>query len=219
MSCTKEKPQIFHTSNTAKAISLSELFFLVSLSSIALFKSNAYSGALASMMVLKQIPERIMKSVGNNYIKKCNYTRDGNRYSHTCKGMDKTILSYVTRPKFATNCNMINSGGNADLHSGEPSGHCSIITFLFITVLLKCIDRRNEGKNYPSALLILLFICQVLIPLARTDLNCHTRFQVLSGMALGITLAVLYRLAEKGWLNNYTRYTEDRDKFYEMFIT
>lgn len=206
--------------NVAKLISLSELGYLISLGTIAVAKQNSYAGTLGGMLIAKQIPEKIIKYYGDKQIEHCElkYDKYGN-YSHKChSGNDSKLLNLVRRPDYAKNCNMINRGGDISIHkSGMPSGHSTVAGFMFATVLMESIQRYKDSKHIPVSLLLYTFIIAVLIPLARTDLECHTGVQVISGLILGFVLAIVLIGMEKAWILKYQRYKDDKEKFYDIF--
>lgn len=208
--------------NTAKLVSLSELGALLTLGGIAVVRQNSYAGALGSMILLKQIPEKIIKYFGDQHIKNCNlrYNKSGTGYTHSChSGWSSFFLDLVRRPAHASNCSMINGGGDVSIKkSGFPSGHATVTSFIFTTFLIESVKRYKSKNSIPIALLIYSTILLLLIPLARTDLNCHSGKQVIAGLILGGVIAICYEKIESIWLIKYQRYADDKKKFYDMFV-
>ncbi len=207
--------------NSARIISLSELGYLIALGGIAAGKQNSYAGALGAMLLMKQFPEKIFKYFGDKHIKHCNLQRISDKtYKHKChEGSDSFWLDVVRRPAGATNCNMVNLGGDVSVtKSGMPSGHATVSSFIFTTFLIEAIIRQQSGQKVPVVLVVYSSILMLLIGFARHDLGCHTSLQIVSGMILGMVLALVFFGLEKVWLLKYPRYSEDKDKFYDLFI-
>lgn len=168
-------------------ISLYEFAALFTLLSVSVCTLNVFAAVLASLLILKQIPERMFKSIES----KCNI-----------------------RPKSAFDCNMINKGGDASKNPGFPSGHTTVASMLFTIFLLEYLNRRNSTvvmKVPPIVIVTLVFA--ILVPMARVRLTCHTADQVMGGFILGFIIGVLFEVAIDPLLLRIPRYSQDKEKF------
>lgn len=205
---------------SAKLISLSELGYLLAFGGIAVIKQNSYAGTFAGMIIAKQVPEKLIKYLGDQHIKRCNlrYNSYGN-YVHNCHhGSKKFFLDLVRRPDHAHDCNMINKGGDVSIKkSGLPSGHATVAAFVFVTVLLELLRRKKNNIKIPITLFAYSCVVALLIPIARYELKCHTDKQILIGLMWGTILAFIFDVIDSKYLSKYSRYVNDKKKFYDMF--
>jgi membrane-associated phospholipid phosphatase len=180
--------------NIYEAISLYEFAITATLGIFAIVSRNSFLGALILFLTAKQVPEKIIK-----------YSTKNSKIS--------------IRPKEATNCDMINSGGYAADRPGFPSGHSMVAGFFGAYIIHEYIKIKKEKGVELNELLIVFCLFAILVPYARTKLKCHTEIQVLLGCLLGIIWAGLFILLEQKWLNNYERYRNDKKRIIDYFIS
>lgn len=203
-----------------KAISLAELFALVFLTLYGVSRRNSYAAFLVAILLGKQIPEKVIKHLGKKAFDVCGLKKHGQKFSYDCpSAASEYRLELSRRPADANDCNMINSGSNASLNPGMPSGHTTVVSFLFFTVLLNWMHMYQKDRaSAPTFLFIIVSILQALVPLARVKLHCHTTQQVLGGFILGLTLAIVFAIIEHYALIRMPRYVADKENFYRSFV-
>jgi len=180
------------------------LYEFVAISGLTIFSignENLYTMGLLSMLIAKQIPEKLIKKVA---------LKDN---------------SLNIRPSNALNCNMINQGGFADKNPGFPSGH-STVAFILLTIFIyeyitnykSNIQITSKSHNIPF-ILIILSIMAIIVPYSRYKTNCHTPIQVISGCLLGIIIGLFYTMIiDKMWLSKYPKYVNDKNTFYGLWF-
>jgi membrane-associated phospholipid phosphatase len=183
-------------------ISLYEFVAISGLSIFSIGNENLYTLGLLSMLIGKQIPEKLIKKVILNPNNSLNI-----------------------RPSDAINCNMINQGGFAEKNPGFPSGH-STVAFMLLTIFLYeyIVNYKNNIKNSNLQLkipviIILLFLLAIAVPYSRYKSDCHTPIQVISGCVLGIIIGLFYTMViDKMWLSKYPKYINDKNIFYGLWF-
>jgi membrane-associated phospholipid phosphatase len=175
-------------------LSLYEFVALVGIGLLAIISRNLYLASLVIFLAGIHIPEAILKKI----------TKDKD-------------ISF--RPLAAQNCNMLNSGGYAGSLPGFPSGHCMVSGFLGTYTIYEFIRVKNERNINLYELVIIMFLLSILVPYAQMKNKCHTGPQVSFGFILGIFWAGLYVLLEKHWLLNYKKYTEDKKRVEDYFVS
>lgn len=196
--------------SVAKIISLTQSILFLGLAFFSATRFNTYTAMITSLILIKFIPEMVMKLIGKHYIKKCSRGND-------CNFISKTYADYSKRPREANDCGVLNSGGPTQ-QAGMPSGHSITSGMISWIVGFECIDRKSSHERLPIGLLVAVIIISVLVPMSRVDLKCHTTFQTVVGNYLGALLAFIFRIFEQKVLNKNLRYIEDKKKFYDLFI-
>jgi len=90
--------------------------------------------------------------------------------------------SIFKRPDGAYDCSIFNTGGLADKHSGFPSGHVAVVSFV-----MNILYFRNKVKDYKSFFYYNIPI--ILVSYARIMKGCHNLIQVIAGYTLGFIIA------------------------------
>jgi membrane-associated phospholipid phosphatase len=122
-------------------------------------------------------------------------------------------LSYGKRPKGATDCNSLNSGGHA-LSSGLVSGHeFNLTSFIFYLIY----DANSHFTTKRITLISLLLIIDLLLASARVSLRCHTKLQVTLGFGLGIIWGYVIYLILTYLQSKSKRITKDRLVLTQLF--
>lgn len=168
-------------------ISLFEIFTILGLLMLALVAQNIYLFVLALATLSKQLPEKIIKRL----IPIPKWLRD--------------------RPEKAMDCGIINKGGIYAKKAGFPSGHTTMVWFLFIYTLLEYVRLQKQGRNILIPLL-LTAVFAVLVPVARIRLHCHTVAQIIGGIILGTVWAFLFYTLEQHFLMKNSLYLNHKDK-------
>ncbi len=92
---------------------------------------------------------------------------------------------YLLRPKGAKNCSTFNRGGDCEHRVGMPSGHVLLTTYVLFAVLWTSEKADDAAAN--AAVLA----AAVLMAVARVQKGCHTVWQVVAGMGVGLAMAKL----------------------------
>jgi membrane-associated phospholipid phosphatase len=175
-----------------QTISLYEFCMLFAVIFLAIGNRNLFLAAIAATLILKQIPEKILKFTG--------------------------IIpeKYNKRPSDAFDCNMINKGGDASMNPGFPSGHTTVASFLFFISLFQYLSLKKSGINiFPLVALTGVFL--LLIGIARIKLSCHTAPQVFGGFILGLIIALLYNWLDKKYFSKNKKYVSDKATILNLF--
>ena len=89
-------------------------------------------------------------------------------------------INFLKRPKDATDCNCINTGGLVENNPGFPSGHVTV-TSIFMHYLWF----TSNDTNYINYLLPI-----IIMSIARIGKKCHNVYQVLGGYLLGYVISL-----------------------------
>jgi hypothetical protein len=154
--------------------------------------------------------------------------------------MPDLVSSLNIRPLEAFDCDALNKGGKAgpkepsslekkSIETGEwgsdkslgkpgfPSGHTTCQYLYFTLHLLNMINVKNQKRklNLRSWVLMVLFtVLVILTPVARVQLKCHTKVQVMAGVVVGICLgAVAFAVSQK-LVHTYPRFQQAYLNFY-----
>ena len=112
------------------------------------------------------------------------------------------------RPKGAFNCNQYNCGGVPE-SGGFPSGHMLGIG-IFIMVIL-----NNYQLNSRQNPMILYLIAVITTAIGRYYLNCHTVFQIVSGLLLGLIIGYILYLIDNYIETKIEIYRKHKVIFYQ----
>ena len=116
------------------------------------------------------------------------------------------------RPKGAFNCNTFNCGGKPKT-GGIFSGHMVTITMTAVLIILSLKDINEMTTKKWIGFLFILFSTGI----SRVYKKCHTIFQVLLGVSLGIVFGfILYSIQNK--LSNFERFENDRKEILYLFL-
>jgi membrane-associated phospholipid phosphatase len=187
------------TKRTAfEMISLYEFLAVAGILILSILLKNSFLAVLFTMLILKQIPEKILKL----------FVFEG-------KAVNR-------RPLAAQDCNMINKGGPAWKRSGFPSGHTTVAFFLWAYFLFEFIKRRNvtgtKEKSIPPVIVITSLFA-ILVPYARVGIECHTLEQVMAGSVLGISWAALFFYGIDPALERASnQYSQDRKRIFDALF-
>ena len=91
----------------------------------------------------------------------------------------------LKRPDGATDCNISNGGGPVAGRPGFPSGHCAT-SAVFWTCIVFLVP-----PQYRIPTMIVGVLATVAMMWARMQKRCHTFFQSISGVTLGIAVGFL----------------------------
>lgn len=170
-----------------EVVSLYEAIMMIGLLFLSVAGKNLFTLIFCIALTSKQIPEKILKKI---------------------VPIPEKLRA---RPKGATDCNLLNKGGEFGEKPGFPSGHTTTAWFLFVYNLLEFFRLKKQGISiYGSLIVTGLFA--LLMPIARFGLKCHTIEQIIGGMVLGTLWAGVFYWFEQGLLMDSHRYREDKQK-------
>ena len=114
--------------------------------------------------------------------------------------------SFGKRPSNAMNCNLFNCGGKS-LSPGYPSGHMMNVG-LFFMIIYPTINPENKNKFF-----ILGLVVAITTGIGRYILDCHTLFQVISGLFYGLLVGYALNEIETRVLTMNESYRKDKEIF------
>ena len=117
--------------------------------------------------------------------------------------------SFSKRPPNPFNCNVYNCGGISK-SPGYPSGHMTNLGIYF-AILYSNICPESKNK-----FLLLSSILVITTGIGRYYLNCHTLFQIISGLLFGLMVGYLINQIEGIILINNEKYQHDKEIFYQQ---
>ena len=195
--------------NTTKVydyISLYVLFVLALLPISAIATKSTYLLFISVFAYVSMVPVIFFKNTGYK----------GVDYLSNLFRTDYITSSTVNdRPEIASNCDTINQGGDYSDKPGFPSGHTTIATFIYVSVLLEYFDKNNSAKQRENLIpiLIITLLFQVLVPYARVKKGCHTNTQVAGGIVVGALMAIFTKTFERLVLLKNDTYISDKNRF------
>lgn len=101
------------------------------------------------------------------------------------KGMTSDLGPWFLRPKGATKCDIMCSKGNAEGAPGFPSGHMAVTTFFFAMLYLHCHNNCKVSIAIAGSIIVFLMGCARYIKL------CHSLFQIVAGILVGLAMCKL----------------------------